>query len=334
MGTKKRTSGSSGGGSESDNGGMSSGTGSGQQRLGDDGTRSPAEQEVEDSCEERADESEVPQKTGQSVAERRDRIRETLEEKLDIREEHVFGSLTRGTIVGPMGPDSDTDVMYVLDSNTHGEWDGDKEGARKALQQVKRVIENDAKYSQTEVSIDRNVVAVKFHDFTVEITPAFERGDDYVIPDTYQKGHSWVRTNPRKYKRIFEAADEARGGQLQKVARLAKEYNQNTGNNVYSYHMELLAYSYMQTRSKTDEPLDEHLDEFFEQLPRRLSSGTYDPATRNRVDGEMDRGDRQEAISSAKRAREKIRRAKRLKNAGNHQKAKELYQEVIDGDLS
>lgn len=331
MGTKKRTSGSSGGGSQSGSGGMTSG--SGQQRSGDD-TRSPAEREVEETCEERADESEVPQKTGQSVAERRDRIRETLEEKLDIRQEHVFGSLTRGTLVGPMEPDSDTDVMYVLDSSTHGEWDGDKEGARKALQKIKRAIENDPKYSHTGVSIDRNVVAVKFHDFTVEITPAFERGDDYVIPDTYQEGRSWVRTNPRKYKRIFEAADETRGGQLVKVARLAKEYNQNTGNNVYSYHMELLAYSYMQTRPKTDEPLDEHLDEFFEQLPRRLSSGTYDPATQNRVDGEMDRGDRGNAISNAKRAREKIRRAKRLKNSGNKQRAKELYQEVLDGDLS
>lgn len=331
MGTK-RSGGRSGGGFGGDDGGTQVGRGGGstQSTLESQKDGSNATEEV---CEEQAKETEVPERQGKTVAERRDRLRETLEERFDIEEVHIIGSFTRGTLVGPLDPDSDTDVMFVLDRDEHGDWVHDENGARNCLQQIKRAIENDSDYRNTDVRIDRNVVAVEFHDFTVEISPGFRAGDEYVIPDIYQDGRSWIRTNPRRYKQMFEATNDASGGKLQKLARLAKTYNEETGKPVSSYHMELMAYQYMQSRPAEGQSLDEHVGRFFEQLPERVSSGTYNPSTEQRIDSGMSRDNREKAISDAKAAREKIRRARRLKQSGNDQKAKEIYEEVLNGEL-
>lgn len=330
MGTK-RSGGRSGGGSGDDDGGAQVGGGGSIQSTLE--SREDSSNATEEVCEEQAEETEVPERQGKTVAERRDRLRETLEERFDIEDVHIIGSLTRGTLVGPLDPDSDTDVMFVLDRDEHGDWVNDENGARNCLRQIKRAIENDPDYRNTDVRIDRNVVAVEFHDFTVEISPGFKDGNDYVIPDTYQDGHSWISTNPRRYKQMFEATNDASGGKLQKLARLAKKYNEETGKAVSSYHIELMAYQYMRSRSAENQSLDEHVGRFFEQLPERVSSGTYNPSTEQRIDREMSRERRKEAISDAKAAREKIRRARRLKQSGNDQKAREIYEEVLNGDL-
>lgn len=328
MGTKR--SGGSGGGGGGGSIGSSGQRDSTQTTLNPDTDEEP--DPAEEYCEDKAEETSVPENRGKEVAERRDRIREALEERFDITDEHIIGSFTRDTLVGPLGPDSDTDVMFVLDEEQHGHWVNSENGGKNCLQQIKRAIEDDPKYRNTEVSIDRNVVAVQFNDFTVEIVPAFEQGGDYVIPDTYQEGSSWNRTNPRRYKQMFEATNDAKGGKLSKLARLAKQYNESQGETVSSYHMELMTYEYMseQGRSKS---LDEHVAGFFEQLPSRLSGGTYNPSTEQRIDRGMSDENRQKAIANAKRAREKARRAKRLKQSGNEEKARELYEELLSGEI-
>ncbi|MDB2247378.1 CBASS oligonucleotide cyclase [Halorubrum ezzemoulense] len=295
--------------------------------------RSQAEQAAEEVCEEEADDTAVSEQEGEQVAERREQIRETLDESLDIEEQHIFGSLTRGTLVGPLDENSDTDVMYVLDRDEHGTWLTDENGPQNCLQNIKHHLENDPRYDNADISIDRNVVAVQFNEFTVEVAPAFRQSGDYVIPDTYSGGRSWVRTNPRQYKQQFEAVDRNRNGNVSKLARLAKAYNERTGKQVSSYHMEVMAYDYARTRPQTDESLDELVDGFFEQLPRRLSSGTHDPATGQQIDDGMSREKREAAISDAKQAKEKLQRAERLKQAGETEKAERLYREVIDGEL-
>lgn len=328
MGTKR-----SGGRSGDDTGGGAQGGRGGSSTQSTLDGREEGTNGSEEACEELAEETEVPTRQGETVAERRDRLREAIEERFDIVDEHIIGSLTRGTLVGPLDPDSDTDVMFVLDRDEHGDWINDEDGARNCLQQIKRAIENDPNYRNTDVRIDRNVVAVEFHDFTVEISPGFKDGNEYIIPDTYQDGRSWIRTNPRRYKQMFEATNDASGGDLQKLARLAKNYNENTGKPVSSYHMELMVYQYMQSRPDENQSLDEHVGRFFEQLPTRVSSGTYNPSTEQRIDRGMSREKRKEAIFNAKAAREKIRRARRLEQSGSGQKAKEIYEEVLNGEI-
>ena len=300
-------------------------------QLGDDyeRERSDPKQELEDDCEEYADDLEITEQQGEDVVERRDRLRQVLDDVFDIDEEHIFGSLTRGTIVGPLTPESDTDAMFVLDSDAHGDWLEQDNGDRDCLRAIKRAIENSPNYAKTEVSIDRNAVAVEFSDFTVDVVPAFSRGGDYVIPDTYEGGQSWVRTNPRQYKQQFEATNEAHTGNLAKLARMAKAYNEDCNTSVSSYHVELMAYDYVRSRPNTDAPLDTLVNGFFEDLPRRLSSSVHDPATRQRVDSGLSSDDRLSAIDSARTARERIERARQLTRKGELEGAREAYRDVL-----
>lgn len=294
-----------------------------------DQERSDSEQELEDDYEEYADNLGITDRQGEDVADRRDRLREVLDDAFDIEEEHIFGSFTRETLVGPLTPESDTDAMFVLDSDAHGSWLDRANGDRDCLRAIKRAIENNPNYTETDISIDRNAVAIKFSDFTVDIVPAFSRGDDYVIPDTYEDGQSWVRTNPRQYKQQFEATNEAYNGNLAKLARIAKAYNEDCNTSVSSYHAELMAYDYVRSRPNTDAPLNTLLNGFFKDLPRRLSSGVHDPATGQRVDAGLSTDNRLDAIEAAQTARDRIEQAHQLVCDDDLDKAREAYRDVL-----
>jgi predicted nucleotidyltransferase len=264
--------------------------------------------------------------------ERRERIEQHLDEEFDIIESHQFGSHTRGTMVGPVDEDSDTDVMFVLDENAHGEYVDSENGAENCLRKMKRVLEK--RYPNSRVKIDRNVVAVKFSDFTVEAAPAFKtKSDDYVIPDTYSDGKSWIRTNPRQYKNQFEAVDQARGGRLSKVARVAKKYRDNHDLPLSSYHIEVIAYDHVRRNKNKTASTEELVEGFFRELPSQISNGTSDPATGSRIDDNLSREERREAIKEARKARECVDRAREYRRNGEHEEANEEYREAVGEDI-
>jgi len=287
--------------------------------------------EDQTSIDEYADDAGITDRQGKVIDERRQRLDDVLDEELGVEDSHQFGSHTRGTMVGPLDEDSDTDIMVVLDKDKHGQWRRDKNGARNCLQAVKRALEK--RYPNSDVSIDRNVVAVQFHDFTAEVAPAFRRGDGYVIPDSYSEGRSWVQTNPRQYKNQFDAVDQARGGRLQKVARIAKKFNDNNGSPVSSYHAEVMAYHYVRTHPNKDASTAELVEGFFEQLPRRISNGTREPVYDQRIDEHMHPEERREAIETARKARKQVRRAQRLRRQGNADAADEAYSEAVGEEV-
>ncbi|WP_330630845.1 CBASS oligonucleotide cyclase [Halocatena halophila] len=289
---------------------------------------SAAEQDDDQtSIDEYADKAGITDRQGKLIDERRQRLDDVLDEELEVEGSHQFGSHTRGTMVGPLDQDSDTDIMVVLDESEHGQWRQDENGARNCLQAVRRAL--DKRYPNSDVSIDRNVVAVKFHDFTAEVAPAFRTRNGYVIPDSYSEGQSWMKTNPRQYKNQFDAVDQARGGRLQKVARIAKKFNDSNGSPVSSYHAEVMAYHYVRTHPNKDASTTELVEGFFEQLPRRISNGTREPVYDQRIDAEMDPGERREAIEMAREAREHVRRASRLRREGDADAADKAYHEAI-----
>lgn len=295
--------------------------------------RTETERELEDDCNRHADDRAITDNQGKTIDERREGLEGVVEDKLDVVESHQYGSHSRGTMTGPLTQDSDADVMFVLSDEERRRYLNDENGARNVLQKMKRAIENDPRYANTEVSIDRNVVAVKFNDFTVEATPAFRDGSGgYHIPDTYQKGRSWVRTNPRQYKNMFEATNEARGGRPQKLARIAKDYNDRSGNPVSSYHMEVMAYQYARSQPR-DQPTDKLVDGFFERLPSKIRQGTNEPVYGDRIDRHMSSDAKHTAVKKAQKARKHVRRARKEKEKGNTEAAREEYREVMGDDF-
>lgn len=288
----------------------------------------PDQQSINDYADDVAPTS----RQGEMLDERRERMEQHLDDEFIIVESHQFGSHTRNTMVGPVDEDSDTDVMFVLDENAHGRYIHSENGAMNCLRKMKRALEK--KYPNSRVQIDRNVVAVKFSDFTVEAAPAFRTGSgDYVIPDTYSSGKSWIRTNPRQYKNQFEAVDQARGGRLSKVARVAKKYRDNHDLPLSSYHVEVMAYDYVRREKDKSTSTEELVEGFFRELPSQISNGTSDPATGSRIDGNLSREERREAIEEARKARNCVERAREYRRDGEHEKANQEYSEAVGDDI-
>ncbi len=285
------------------------------------------------SLDDYADETGPTNRQGKTINERRERLEQILEEEMEVVESHQFGSFTRGTMVGPLSEDSDTDVMFVLSREKHGKWERGENGSSNCLRAVKRALEK--RYPNSNVRIDRNVVSVQFSDFTVDVAPAFKDGTGgYKIPDTYSEGRSWVRTNPRGYKQRFEAVDNARGGKLQKVARVAKKFRENRNVPVSSYHMEVMAYDYVHNHPNKNASTEELVEGFVEELPRRISRGTRDPVNGDRLDSNMDRSNRKEAIRRAKAARKQMRDARDRRQDGDSEGANEKYGDALGEDLN
>jgi hypothetical protein len=142
-----------------------------------------------------------------------------------------------------------------------------------------------------------------------------------------------VRTNPRQYKNQFRATNNARGGRVEKLARVAKEYNDRNGQPVSSYHMEVMAYHYARSQPK-DQPVDKLVDGFFERLPSKVSNGTREPVYGDRIDKGMSWKQKREAVKKSKEARKHIRRAKKLKEEGRTEEAKEKYRKVLGEDFA
>lgn len=327
-----------------------------QTTFDDEDSPQEAEQEIEESHQEYAEKAEITDKQAKDMQERRENVVDNLkDEGLEIKEDHIYGSVMQGTMTGPMDEDSDVDVLVVLDADEHGQWATGQNGPRNALNAVKRKLEK--KYPNQEVYVDRNVVAVKFSDFTVEVAPAFRYSDvrdaenptdpvtiggmeipiqpstaddpnnGYAIPDTYG-GQSWVGTNPRKFQSMYNAVNENSDGKLQKVAVSAKKWNEENGKPVNSYHMVMMTYRYFQQDAPTGASTSEHMSNFFRKLPQYVNDETREPVYEERIDKGMSTEGKRKAAKKAYKASEKIEEAERLKKQGKTQEAKEKYQEV------
>jgi len=329
-----------------------------QSTLGQDSTDSPqeAKRKIDNSHEEYAEEAEITDRQAKDMQERRENVVNNLkDEGLEIEDDHIYGSVMQGTMTGPMDEDSDVDVLVVLDAEEHEQWAKSENGPRNALNAVKRKLEK--KYPNQEVKVDRNVVAVKFSDFTVEVAPAFQYSDvnspenptDYVtiggmtvpvqppnadnpdngyaIPDTYGQ-QSWVGTNPRKFQSMYNAVNKNNDGKLQKVAVSAKKWNEQNGKPVNSYHMVMMAYKYFQKDAPTDASTEEHMNRFMRKLPQYVNEETREPVYQEQIDKGMNREEKEKAAEKAWKASQKIEEAERLKKQGKTEEAKEKYREV------
>lgn len=312
--------------------------------------------EVDEAYEDFVDESGITERQGEKISDRRDTIEDILREDLEVEDSQLIGSFTRDTVTGPLTEDTDADVMIVLDADEHREWTQQENGPENCLRAIKRRIQNDPSFSETEVEIDRNVVKIKYHDSTVEVVPAFDynevpraehpkqnpsvfddASDGYVIPDTHDDP-SWTGTNPRAYKQQFEARDQANNGKVSDLARSMKKWADNNDVPVRGYTMEMMVYNYFDEKAKTGDPVPDTPEsltrEFAEGLPSRMKQETKEPIYDEAVDRGMSTEQKREASQRAAEFRDKLQRAHRLKQQGNAQKAKEMLNSAFQEDFN
>lgn len=306
--------------------------------------------EVEESYEEHVAETGITDRQAQTISDRRDVLVEILNEDMEIEDSQLIGSYTRDTMVGPLKQDSDADVMVVLDADSHRQWIQQENGPRNCLNAIKRRVQNDSRFSETEVKVDQNVVQVKYHDSTIEIAPAFrynevphadhprsgfnlfnDASDGYAIPDTHGR-QSWQGTNPRQYKQMFEARNQAHNGKVSGLTRAMKKWSENNDVPVHSYHMETMVYNYFEEKATTGEPVPDSYEamtrDFVSTLPNRVNTATREPVYDEAVDSGVSRKDRQKAAQKAQNAEKKLKEARRLKQQGRPEEAKQKLKEV------
>ena len=320
------------------------------QMLGDDG-ESAERDEVDESYDGFIGDTSITDLQGETISDRRDVLEEILREDLNVKDSQLIGSFTRDTMVGPLTQESDADVMIVLDADSHREWIEQENGPRNCLRAIKRRIQNDPRFAETDVEIDQNVVQVKYHDSTIEIAPAFDysevphadhpksglsiftdASDGYAIPDTHGR-QSWMGTNPRRYKQMFDARNDAHDGKVAGVTRAMKTWADNNDVPVRSYQMEVMVYNYFEEKAQTGQPVPDSYEEcvrdFVDTLPSRMRSSTREPVYDEAVDEGMSRSERRQASEQAQQMRDALHEANRLKEEGKHEEAKAKLKEAL-----
>jgi len=318
----------------------------------------PEKDEVEESYEEYTQKTEITDRQAKTISDRRDVIVGILSKDMEVEDSQLIGSYTRGTMTGPLKKDSDADVMIVLSAEEHRQWIEQKNGPKNCLQGIKRRIQNDPRFSQTEVTVDQNVVKVKYHDSTIEIVPAFrysevphanhpnggisgwftDASDGYAIPDTHN-GQSWQGTNPRRYKQMFDARDRTHRGKLSALTRTMKKWSERNDSGIRSYHMETMVYNYFEEKARSGDRVPESHEEltrdFVHSLPRRVKKrSATEPVYGEQVDSGQNWRERRQTAKKAKQASEKLEEAKRLKEEGRTDDAKQKLKEVHGEDFS
>lgn len=301
--------------------------------------------------ENHSEKVDITDKQKKTISDRRDRIISILEENLEVKESSLMGSFTRGTMTGPIDENSDADILVVLDPETHSDWAEQESGPRNALNAIKRHISKKPQFSDTPVNVRRNVVQVKYSDVTIEIAPAFDynevphadnpnggifgifkdASDGYAIPDTHG-GQSWQGTNPRKYKKMFQARDRTHDGRLSELTRAMKKWKDEKGLPVRSYHMEIMVYNYFEDKAQSGEKVPDSYEEltleFMDELSVRVKESAKEPVYNESVDSGVSRKERKEVSKQAKEAKKKLDEAQELRKSGKEDEAKEKLKDV------
>lgn len=87
---------------------------------------------------------------------------------------YIVGSVGRETAIKGV---SDLDILFDLPVEVFKRFDAYKEKKQSSLlQEVKNVLK--ARYPNTDISGDGQVVVIKFNKYTVELVPGFKQSDD------------------------------------------------------------------------------------------------------------------------------------------------------------
>jgi len=272
---------------------------------------------------------EIRDKKIYSINEKRYIIEEVLSQKLDITGRHIIGSYARDTMINSV-EGNDVDIMIVINDRRHGDWINQPNGPMNCLQSIKRIIENDPRFKNSEVRIDKNAVTIKYEDFSIDVVPAFkDSSGGYRIPDT-GKNQSWKRTNPRMFKTVMNATDRANDGRVSKIVKIVKGWNESNGKPLRSFHIENMVYTHFKNQSKTEtRSLTKDVENFFSRLSLYIQNPSNEPVYEERIDTYLAPKQRDTAIRKALAAKYKIENAKELRDKGKTEGSVNEYKKIL-----
>lgn len=205
----------------------------------------------------------------------------------------LTGSYARDTIIRP--PD-DIDFFLILDRDyflENGKLLPPENIIRrlvKALSEIypdKQVAEKTDNSDEAEIIIQNTSVKVMVDDnFGVDIVPAFENNDDFLIPD--RRRYCYKITNPKKHEDIINdlnsrssKTDEKR---FKKIIKLVKGWNrdklESMDQGLKSFHLEVIGLQIFENFNIYS--IQAGLKEYFSKLPEYIQANKlHDPIDEN-----------------------------------------------------
>lgn len=168
--------------------------------------------------------------------------------------------------------DGDIDMIFKISADTLDRYkkhssNGPAELLRRAKERLKETYSN----SSTQHKTWGKVVLVEFvTGYNVEVMPCFEESDGtFTIPNSEDSG-SWDKYDPRaEIDNIKQSNDKT--GITRKFIRMAKHWNNQTGETIKSYVIENLCVAFLDN-SYDDQSWSELFESFFSWLPFQADS--------------------------------------------------------------
>lgn len=159
-------------------------------------------------------------------------IRKALEKDLEGTVDMLYGgSVAKHTYVDGL---SDVDSLAVLDSCELA--DGSPVDAKEYF--ARRLRE---RFPSTDIDVGRLAVTVRFSDAEVQLLPAVSCRSNVQIPDA--SGKTWSEINPEGFRKALTRTNQANGGKVVPVIKLAKAIINNLPEKqrISGYHAESAA---------------------------------------------------------------------------------------------
>lgn len=159
---------------------------------------------------------------------------------------YIVGSVGRETAIKGV---SDLDILFDLPVEVFKRFDAYKEKKQSSLlQEVKNVLK--ARYPNTDISGDGQVVVIKFNKYTVELVPGFKQSDDrFKYPDT-NNGGSWKYTDPLPEISESKKTAEDTDNNFKYIANMLRAWKNKQGFKFGGLLIDTITYNFL--NEKTD----------------------------------------------------------------------------------
>lgn len=172
---------------------------------------------------------ELNDKEQANASARQNEVRDYLDTKFSIDNSFLTGSYKRHTKTKPL---KDIDIFFVLkDSERHYRGKAPSVVIKDFYDALVEKYGKDAVRKQSRsVNVDFGVVVdaddnTDYRVLSVDVVPAFSKGDDYEIPDT--DSGDWIKTNPKIHADKATAAHQAFSNEWKGLVRMVKYWNNN-----------------------------------------------------------------------------------------------------------
>jgi hypothetical protein len=143
-------------------------------------------------------------------------------------------------------PTSDVDILFLLPAAVYHRFQ-ERSGNRQSqlLQEVRDVVAET--YSQTRIRGDGQVVVVPFNTIPVEVSPGFRCQDGGIIVCDANDGGRYKRSTAEAEASDLAASDARWNGNTRALARMMKQWQDESNVPLKSFHFERLAVEFLQS---------------------------------------------------------------------------------------